>query len=177
MTLPPLRLAAPGVFYPVGRGLALRREDLAPVLEAARAHPKGRARLCAHPGPEADLHEMFIVLARGGYVRPHRHLNRPESFLVLEGRARVLCFDGTGRPTACHELGDAASGRSFFFRMEDPVFHTVIVDSPQLLVVETTRGPFDPGTTEAAPWAPDEGDLGAGAAFIAKALAVWGGRP
>lgn len=172
-----LRSTAPGVFYAEGEPLAVTRAVLDPIIEAARRHPKGRARLCAHPGPEAELHEMLIVLERGGYVRPHRHLGRPESFLVVEGRARVLTFDEGGRPTACWELGDAASGLAFFLRMEAPTFHTVIVDSPRLLVLETTQGPFDPSSTEAAPWAPEEGDGPEGAAFIARALENLGGRP
>ncbi len=172
MPASPFRPTAPGIFYPEGPGVAIRLGDLGAVIAEAEAHPRRRARLCAHPGPDAALHEMLIVLQRGGYVRPHRHRGRPESFLVLEGEARVLAFDEAGTPTACWELGDMASGRTFFLRMETPTFHTVIVDSPRLIVMETTQGPFDPASTEAAPWAPEEGDPLA-ATFIERALGLW----
>ena len=44
--------------------------------QAAR-NPRQRARICAHKDVQDKLHEMLIVLARGAYVRPHKHLHKP----------------------------------------------------------------------------------------------------
>jgi hypothetical protein len=42
----------------------------------------------------------------------------------------------------------------FRSRLSEPSFHTLLVDTPRLVLHETTGGPFMPGDAEVAPWAP-----------------------
>jgi cupin fold WbuC family metalloprotein len=143
-------------------------------VEALRGHaarsPRGRARICSHRGPGDSLHEMFIAMDAGGYVRPHRHLERAESFHVLSGTATILLFDDAGTPRARLPLGDLASGRSFYFRLDRPVFHSLIVEEAPFVFHEITTGPFDPATSQGAPWAPEGCEVVAGREFLAAAL-------
>lgn len=168
----PSRLAAPGVFYAEAELLAVRASDLKDLEAAASEAPQGRARLCAHRHPGDRLHEMIIALARGTYVPPHRHQGKPESFHVIQGRARVLLFDEAGRVTECLDLGEPASGWPFYLRIDGPRFHSLWVDSDFFVVHETTEGPWDPARTEVAAWAPPASDPAAGRAFLARALAA-----
>ena len=46
------------------------------------------------------------------------------------------------------------------------MFHALIVETDHLVFHETTTGPFDPRTTEQAPWAPPADDAVAGLAFL-----------
>jgi cupin fold WbuC family metalloprotein len=113
---------------------------------------------------------MLIAMQAGSYVRPHRHLGRSESYHVISGAATVLLFADDGTPLERLPLGDLASGRSFFFRLDRPVFHSLVVETGPFVFHETTTGPFDPTTSQGAPWAPEERAADAGRALLAAAL-------
>ena len=117
--------------------------------------PARRARLCAHRNTSDPLHEMLIVLDHSTYVRPHRHLGKTESFHVVDGLADVALFDSEGTLTEVFRLGDYRSGHPFYYRLNVPTFHTVLVRSDVVVLHETTNGPFDPSAAEFAAWAPD----------------------
>ncbi len=130
--------------------------------QAALLAPKKRARLCAHHDASDRLHEMIIALHGSTYVQPHRHLDKSESFHVIEGRVRIILFRDDGTVDRVIRLGDAASNRTFFYRISAPIYHTLIVESELLVIHETTNGPFVPGNTGYAPWAPAENSDHAG---------------
>lgn len=117
-----------------------------------------RIRLCCHPDPQAPIHEMLILHAAGAYVRPHRHHGKPESLLVIEGRADAVLFDDQGSIAARRPLTPPGQDGQWFLRLEGPIFHTLAITSPWFVFLETTAGPFDPAQTEFAPWAPDGQD-------------------
>jgi hypothetical protein len=71
-------------------------------------------------------------------------------------------------------MGDCASGKAFFYRLMDNVFHTPVIAGRYALFHETTNGPFDRKDTEFAAWAPAEDDPRA-AAYLAELRAVAGG--
>ena len=54
---------------------------------------KKRIRLCTHLSEEDKLQEMFILLSKETYIRPHKHLKKSESLHVQEGLADVVFFD------------------------------------------------------------------------------------
>ena len=143
---------------------------------AARS-PRHRARLCAHKDSQDRLHEMLIVLSRAAYIRPHKHLNKTESFHVIEGSATVLFFDDAGAIVEVIPVGEAASGRPFYFRNDDPRYHTQIITSDFLVFHEITNGPFNRADTLFAPWSPEETETAAVRAFVEKLqrqAAQWG---
>lgn len=141
-----------------GDVVALSRTEVEDLKSGVPSTARGRSRISTHASVEDRLHEMLIVLERRTYVRPHRHPGKTESFHVVEGAADVVLFDEGGDVTDVIQMGSYASGRVFFYRLNAPVFHTVLVRSPQLVVHETTNGPFDRRDTVAAPWAPGEDD-------------------
>jgi cupin fold WbuC family metalloprotein len=125
--------------------------------DAAR-NPRGRIRLCAHRGVDDRLHEMLIVHPKDAYVRPHRHIGKSESFHVIDGEVDVVLFGDEGDVAGVIEMGTFSSGRTFFYRIADPLYHTLLIRSETLVFHETTNGPFRREQTEFAPWAPAEGD-------------------
>ena len=149
------------VTYLQGGTITFGRAELARVAADARAAPLRRARLCTHGSPEAPVHEMLIAVRRDSYVRPHRHPGKPESLLVVRGTADAVFFDDAGEVADVLAMGPPGSGRAFYYRIADPVFHTLVVRSPLLVFQEVTRGPFRPQETEFAPWAPPEGSAAA----------------
>ena len=143
----------------------------------AGLNSRRRIRLCTHRGVTDPLHEMLIVHTNETYVRPHKHLGKSESFHVIEGEVDVVIFDEGGKVTDVIRMGSFASGRPFFYRIADPLFHTLLIRSPILVFHETTNGPFRREETVFASWAPDDSDRAAVVQFLDRLNATVAGRP
>jgi cupin fold WbuC family metalloprotein len=147
------------VFVPVDDMVAVDRADVAFFKGEAAKTVRRRTRLCAHADVEDAVHEMLIVHERDAYVRPHRHFGKSESFHVVEGQGTVLLFDEVGNVELAVELGDYASGRTFYFRIADARYHCLVITSPVMVFHECTKGPFRREETQFAPWSPPEEDV------------------
>ncbi|HLF18651.1 MAG TPA: WbuC family cupin fold metalloprotein [Candidatus Omnitrophota bacterium] len=123
--------------------------------EALR-NPRQRIRLCSHRDVEDTLHEMLIIHTKDTYVRPHKHLGKSESFHVMEGQVDVVMFGEEGVIQEIIPMGDYASDLNFYYRLNRPLYHTLLIYSDFLVFHETTKGPFRREETLFAPWAPDE---------------------
>lgn len=134
----------------------VHRGIIADLKNAADRSPLKRARLCLHRDGTELVHEMLIVLAGSVYIRPHRHLNKPESFHLLEGDVSAVFFDDDGAPSREVRLGRGLD-QPFIYRVTHPVYHTQWVWSDYVVFYECTRGPFLKEETEYASWAPEEG--------------------
>lgn len=157
---------APGIFY-TQSSLVMADESMIEFLKAAALRtPSRRARLCAHPSPDATQHDMLIVSLRSTYVAPHRHLAKSESMLVIEGRADALIFDDAGAVTQRVPMGPTGSGRTFFYRMPERIFHSLSIETDMLVFVESTKGPFRAEDSENASWAPIYTDVADGRRYI-----------
>ncbi len=165
--------------YETGEGIFYTRQAL-PVVDqtivnllkhTARTTPRRRARLCAHPTPDAEHHDMLIVSHRDTYVTPHRHARKSETFIVLEGLVTALLFNVDGSLQETIKMGPASSGRPFFYRMPPLKFHSLSIESELIVFIESTKGPFRAEDVENAPWAPGPNAIAAGRDFIASILA------
>ena len=55
-------------------------------------------------------------------------------------------------------MGELRSGKPFYYRVAESLYHTLLIRSEAAVFHEITNGPFRPGDTEFAPWAPAESD-------------------
>jgi cupin fold WbuC family metalloprotein len=115
-----------------------------------------RARLCLHKSPDDLLHEMLIVFHRDTLIRPHRHIGKTESYHMVFGELDIVLFSGDGRPIRLISMGTLASGKTHVYRLNAPIWHSVIVRSEYAAIHEVTNGPFKIEENEFAPWAPEE---------------------
>lgn len=129
------------------------REAVDFIKEKALNNKRGRARICFHKDIENSLHEMLIAMRYDSYVCPHRHLHKVESFHLVEGRADVVIFNESGEVIDVVKLGPE---HNFYYRLDAPYYHTLLIYSPLLVIHETTNGPFNPSDTDFAPFAPAE---------------------
>ncbi|MGB0909677.1 MAG: WbuC family cupin fold metalloprotein [Nitrospirales bacterium] len=146
------------VLYSQSSLVSLSYEDVNCLKTLASHNKRTRARFCAHQSPKDVVHEMVIVHEQGNYIRPHQHQFKSESFIVLEGIADVVLFDHDGNITKCIEIGELSSGYSFFCRIPDSTYHTVLIQSSHLVFLEVTKGPFQISQTVFPNWAPDDND-------------------
>ncbi|MDE2027888.1 MAG: WbuC family cupin fold metalloprotein [Candidatus Omnitrophica bacterium] len=143
------------VFYPADKFVTIDGTDLAFLKAEAMKNLRRRMRLCAHQTVDDRIHEMFIVHTRDAYVRPHKHLNKTESFFLLEGEVEVVFFDDDGGIIRKVTLGTMDSGKLFYYRLNEPLYHTLNIKSDMVCFFEVTAGPFDRRDTVFPSWAPD----------------------
>ncbi len=141
-------------------------QDMAFLKERVIYNQRKRIRLCTHKDVDDTLHEMIIVLMKDTYIRPHKHLNKSESFHIIEGYADVIIFDDAGNIIEVVQMGDYISGNKFYYRISHPYYHTPLIISDYLVFHETTNGPFRKADAVFAPWAPDEDDDTAGKEYM-----------
>ena len=114
-----------------------------------------KSRICSHTSNKDKIHEMFIFHKKGAYVRPHRHINKLESFLLISGKATIIFFDNNGKPKQVIKMGNYSSGITFYYKIFKSFFHTVIIEK-DVLFQEVTSGPFIKKKTIYAKWSPEE---------------------
>jgi cupin fold WbuC family metalloprotein len=158
---------SPEVFLAEGPISAVGKSELETLKAAVKASAKRRARINAHPDGEDALHEMIIAIDPSSYIRPHKHPGKSEAFHIVEGEVDIVVFKDDGEIDQIVELGAPGSGRSFYYRMSKPFFHTLIIRSDMLIVHEITNGPFRPQGTIFADFAPEDSDTERAAAYQA----------
>ena len=135
------------------------KSDIEDLKRLSFHNQRKRIRLCTHLNQVDSLHEMLIVHDKSCYVRPHKHPGKSESTHVIEGLVDVVLFDDDGKIERVIRMGDYASGKTFYYRMATPIFHTLIIRSEILVFHEITNGPFDRDATIFASWSPEDGDM------------------
>ena len=81
------------VIYSVDNNIQLDSQSIDNLIKLASQNSRKRIRLCAHKNPDDQIHEMVIVHPHDAYVRPHLHVNRTESMLILMGEVDYILFD------------------------------------------------------------------------------------
>jgi cupin fold WbuC family metalloprotein len=123
---------------------------------------------------------MIIAIEPASYLRPHRHPGKSEAFHIIEGKVDVVVFRDDGEIAQIVSLAEKGGARPFYYRMSEPLFHTLLVGSDLLIMHEITNGPFRPEGTAYAEFAPAEGEPAADAyqaELLARVAAFQGKRP
>jgi cupin fold WbuC family metalloprotein len=147
------------VLYTCDPITSVTSKDIDILKKMASMNPGHRIRLCTHLSPEDDCHNMLITLVKGCYISPHKHRDKAESFHIIEGRLRVVIFDDMGNIKRVINMGDYSSGETFFYRLSEDSFHTVIPLSETVVFHESTSGPFDIQNTTYPDWDFSHSDL------------------
>ncbi len=151
----PLKRINDEVFLATEDVVRLDSRAIAFIKEKAAKSPRGRARICAHKDPSDSLHEMVIAIQADSYIRPHRHHNKVESFHLIEGRADIIILNDQGEIEDVVKLGKE---HCFYYRLNTPHYHTLIIHSPILVIHEITNGPFDLAASDYAHYSPGDED-------------------
>ena len=154
------------VFYAGDRIIKVSKKDIFQLKQFARQTTRQRGRLCAHKDIESSVHEMLIVHEKGAYVRPHMHMGKSESFHVIEGEAGIVIFSADGAILDLIEMSDYSGGKVFYYRLSEPLFHTVIIKSEVVVFHETTNGPFRREDMVFADWSPPDNEVEATNRFL-----------
>jgi cupin fold WbuC family metalloprotein len=162
-----LTLVRSNVMIGPSAGTVIGPVELNMLVAIAESDPRKTARILLHRDPSALLHEMLIVHFAGRYIQPHINRNSAKSYLMVAGRMTVVHFDDNGEiaeQVALAPPGDP-SAEAFVHRWEIPSFHTLLLTSPWVALIETIQGPHL--ATEYARWAPAPDD-GTSADYFAE---------
>lgn len=140
------------IHYALDTVLTVTQSDIKNLVAQVKNTPQGRIRLCTHASPDSVVQEMIIILDKNSKIRPHKHLQKTESFHIIAGECDIVLFNDTGSVKQKITMGDYQSGKCFYYRLLDPMFHTVIVRSEYVIFQETTQGPYDSAETIYANW-------------------------
>ena len=129
---------------------------LAELDQKARASPRLRTNHNLHEGPQAAIQRLAVKLRQGTYIRPHRHPQRWELGLVLQGRMDLVLFDDEGRLTERVTMTPIQG--TLALELPAGTWHSYVCVSDAATFFEVKEGPYDPALSEFAPWSPAEGD-------------------
>ena len=102
----------PTVFHNQENILEVGEDWLSRLKREAERADRRRARLCLHMSESESIQEMLIAFCRDAQIKPHRTLNKTESFHVVEGGMRVVMFHDDGTVDYSFEMGPPGSGRA-----------------------------------------------------------------
>lgn len=146
--------ASEEVFYCLPESQFIDSAAVLWIKNLARHSRRGRARVCLHTSPDLLLHHMLIVHPKDAYVRPHSHPHRDETFQILEGRATLFLFDSNGGLKLAQPMGEPGTDRPFVTLIPKGQFHTIQIETDQLVFLESTTGPFHSDGSVEAEWSP-----------------------
>jgi len=155
------------VFYPKHDFVVIAKKDIDRLFQVALRNPRQRARYCTHTSVDDEVHEMIIYHTKGTYIRPHKHIGKIESFHLIDGEADVVIFDEEGNIENVLSLGVYESGKCFYYRVLESVYHTQIFKKSTVFH-EATRGPFDKNDTIFPSWSPAEDESGLVNEYVKK---------
>jgi len=147
------------VYYAKDANTTVHFDDIETLKRIAANNFSFKSRLCTHGSINDIVHEMFIVHAKNTYVRPHMHIGKSESFIIIEGELILIIYDEFGGIVSSQKYGAYGSGLPFYFRANENKYHSIMVLSDTIVVLEVTSGPFIKNETEFPKWAPDVDDI------------------
>ncbi len=156
------------VYHALADTFSLSSEDVQQLINLSSQNVGKKARLCVHPRIEDPVHQMFIAHKKGTYVRPHKHANKNESMLILQGRADYVVFNERGDIDRVIPMGDYSTSQSFFMSIAPGTFHCIFIRSEWLLFFEVVEGPFIKDKTIFPDWSPTIADVGAVTEFMGR---------
>lgn len=127
-------------------------------LEASRKSARGRMILPVHRTQDALVQRMLNFLQPGTYIRPHMHPldHAVESIIIIQGALSFFIYDDAGNVKQHFYLNNKDSGS--LIDIEPRIWHSFIVTSPDTVIFEVKRGPYNSQTDKTfAGWAPEEG--------------------
>ena len=146
------------VLFAIDPVVKISRENINYLKRVADVSHRKRSRLCSHKDISSPLHEMVIIHKSDTYVRPHKHVGKSESFHLIDGDVVLVLFEDTGDLREVVQIGNYVSGKIFYYRIEEPIFHSILIQSDIVVFHECTEGPFSREDTIFADWSPEEGD-------------------
>ncbi len=128
--------------------ITITNADIENIKIEATLSKNRRARYCLHPSNTDVVHQMIIAFCSNSIIPIHRHIEKSESFHVIEGELELLFYSDKGELEETVRLGTPGTGLPFIHRLENKRWHTINILSEFAVIHEITTGPFNPEEKE-----------------------------
>jgi len=119
----------------------------------AERFPDKNIRLCLHSSPDSNFHDMIILEKYGKYYPPHKHMDKGETWHILEGSLATFIFSESGEIV---ESGVLDPKENIILRVDLGIYHSIMPLSEIVIYHESKPGPFLGKNDSIYPkWAPD----------------------
>ncbi|MDD3887272.1 MAG: WbuC family cupin fold metalloprotein [Patescibacteria group bacterium] len=133
--------------------ISINQELILQTLEQAKANPRHRQIFRFHKLKE-PVQRMLNAILPDSYARPHFHKDKPEVFIVLNGKIAAINFDKKGKIIKQEII--KSSGPNFGVEFKPKEWHSIVALS-ESVVYEIKKGPYNKKTDKIfAKWAPEE---------------------
>jgi len=116
--------------------------QVADLLKLAQNSPIKRARACLHGSDSELLHVMLIVALKESDIPIHRHGNRDEYYVVLDGKLELSLYDEVLSVKEEKSLNPYGSPGVFTNFVRTNEWHQIKILSEFAVFLEITQGPF-----------------------------------
>lgn len=113
------------------------------LLEETMKAPLKRARINFHTSSSDLVQEMIICMHISTAIDVHSHINKSESFHIIDGTIAVVLFeDNSFNVLDTIYLSSDPSIAPSFYRLNANYYHLVVPLTEYVFMHETTTGPF-----------------------------------
>jgi len=117
-------------------------------------------RVNLHSSSSDTFHNMLIFQWKGTYIRPHKHLHKPETCHMIEGKQQQILLKDNGEII---DRSNLSVNENLIYRIESNTYHTAYILSEYVLFHESKPGPFLFEDDSIFPeWAPNSDQHAAG---------------
>jgi glucose-6-phosphate isomerase len=106
------------------------------------ADKMNKSRLNLHQERREKVQEMIIAINKKNNTKPHVHIDKTESFQVLEGEMMMFIFNEKGKVLQKVKMGNYESGLPFICRIQPNIWHCNKALTKEVLFYEVIEGPF-----------------------------------
>ena len=111
---------------------------------------KEDARVCLHSNYKDTLQDMVLIQHSKNFYPPHKHVNRYDTYHVLDGCLGVVIFDSKGKVTKTYKLK-----KNFFYKTPKNKYHLTLPMTTKVIYHEYRSGSFNRKTNCIFPsWTP-----------------------
>ena len=128
------------------------------ITEKAIASPRLRMNHNFHESLDDPVQRMLNAVQPGSYLRPHRHPDREELFILLRGSVRILIFEDDGTLRESFVLSPEL--KAYGVTILPGTWHSLLSLEHGTVFLEVKQGPYIPLAEEHfATWTPKPDDL------------------
>ncbi|MBF0523078.1 MAG: cupin fold metalloprotein, WbuC family [Candidatus Omnitrophica bacterium] len=137
--------------------IAVGKDWMVRLKEAAEQSPKQLSRLCMHCATSDVVQEMILGFTKKCLIPPNSNPGKSESLTVIEGEMLLVLFDDSGKVTQRIAMGPVGGGdKVFMYRLCSSSWHTMIPLTDCVIVHECIEGPFVKSEVPIPSWVPKD---------------------
>ena len=80
-------------YFASTKNVSISKDLIEKIEEELKTSNDSSIRLCLHKSPDENYHQMIIGHSKSHYYRPHKHLEKPESYHIIKGKLLCIIFD------------------------------------------------------------------------------------